>query len=208
MERYNCFGCQFTNCTLLVSSGYEPAEFRCANNCESPSPKFSDYDVDIFLPYDEEEDKPDFCRYYNVAPEDVNPSGQCPLPDFQNETALECLTKNTILYPEDFEFTSNIVTDFNLVCDDQFKIALVGSIYMIGLLFSSFFAGTLADKFGRKLSLMGCIVFGVTGAMGGGLCNSYLCYCITRFFAACGKPCAWCEADCCLLPKLSLAVLK
>ena len=72
-----------------------------------------------------------------------------------------------------------------------FQIALVSSIYMIGLLFSSFFAGTLADKFGRKLSLMGCIFFGVSGAMSGGFCNGYACYCVTRFFTACGKGKKW-----------------
>ena len=51
---------------------------------------------------------------------------------------------------EPYEYTSTIVTEFNLVCDEQYKIALSGTFYMIGLLVGSFVGGPPADKFGRK----------------------------------------------------------
>ena len=54
-----------------------------------------------------------------------------------------------ILY-EPYEYTSTIVTEFSLVCDQQYKIALSGTFYMIGLLVGSFVGGPPADKFGRK----------------------------------------------------------
>lgn len=84
--------------------------------------------MDSVLPsvYDEDTEQfvPDYCQYYNVDPENVDPEqGLCPVSDFLNDTSLECLPKNDILYPEDFEFTSNIVTDFNLVCKDQYKVS-------------------------------------------------------------------------------------
>ena len=49
-----------------------------------------------------------------------------------------------------YEYSSTIVTDFKLVCDEQYKIALSGTFYMIGLLVGSFVGGPPADKFGRK----------------------------------------------------------
>ena len=54
-----------------------------------------------------------------------------------------------ILY-EPYEYTSTIVTEFSLVCEEQYKIALSGTFYMVGLLVGSFVGGPPADKFGRK----------------------------------------------------------
>ena len=54
-----------------------------------------------------------------------------------------------ILY-EPYEFLTTIVTEFNLVCDQQYKIALSGTFYMIGGLIGSFIGGPPADMFGRK----------------------------------------------------------
>ena len=57
---------------------------------------------------------------------------------------------NERLLYEPYEYESTIVTEFNLVCDEQYKIALSGTFYMIGLLIGSFIGGPPADKFGRK----------------------------------------------------------
>ena len=57
---------------------------------------------------------------------------------------------NERLLYEPYEYESTIVTEFNLVCDEQYKIALSGTFYMIGLLIGSFVGGPPADKFGRK----------------------------------------------------------
>ena len=49
-----------------------------------------------------------------------------------------------------YEYASTIVTEFKLVCDEQYKIALSGTFYMIGLLVGSFVGGPPADQLGRK----------------------------------------------------------
>ena len=41
------------------------------------------------------------------------------------------------------------MTDWNLVCDEQSKIAWVGSAYMFGLMVGSYICGTMADRYGR-----------------------------------------------------------
>ena len=60
------------------------------------------------------------------------------------------LDPNERLLYEPYEYESTIVTEFKLVCDEQYKIALSGTFYMIGLLIGSFIGGPPADKFGRK----------------------------------------------------------
>ena len=41
------------------------------------------------------------------------------------------------------------MTELNLVCGEEWKVAWVGSAYMFGLMVGSFLCGFLADKFGR-----------------------------------------------------------
>ena len=41
------------------------------------------------------------------------------------------------------------MTELNLVCGEEGKVAWVGSAYMFGLMVGSFLCGFLADKFGR-----------------------------------------------------------
>ena len=88
---------------------------------------------------------------------------------------------------DDFEFDSSFVTDNNLVCDQQYKVALVGTIYMCGLFLGSFLFGTLGDKIGRKLTLMCAIVLASTASLVGAFTSDYIIYSITRFFCAAGK---------------------
>ena len=66
-------------------------------------------------------------------------------------------------------------------------MALVGSIYMAGLLVSSFLMGFLSDKIGRKWTLMFAIVVGCSASLAGAFVNDYISYAVTRFFAAWGK---------------------
>ena len=54
-----------------------------------------------------------------------------------------------ILY-KPFQYESTIVTDFKLVCDEQYKVALCGTFYMIGLWFGALLGSKPADYFGRK----------------------------------------------------------
>ncbi len=81
---------------------------------------------------------------------------------------------------------STLVTDLGLVCDEQYKVALVGSIYMLGLFFGSFLFGFLADKIGRKKTLMISILTGNCGSLAGAFCTNYILHCITRFITALG----------------------
>ena len=53
------------------------------------------------------------------------------------------------------------------MCEDQYKVALVGTAYMGGLLIGSFLSSYPSDKFGRKVMLFVFIVFaGVANFVG------------------------------------------
>uniref|UniRef100_UPI00398EBCA9 organic cation/carnitine transporter 2-like n=1 Tax=Pristiophorus japonicus TaxID=55135 RepID=UPI00398EBCA9 len=53
------------------------------------------------------------------------------------------------------QYISTIVSEWDLVCDNDWKTPLSMSIYFVGVLVGSFFSGMLSDRFGRKKVLFG-----------------------------------------------------
>ncbi|XP_059554330.1 organic cation/carnitine transporter 2 [Myotis yumanensis] len=47
-------------------------------------------------------------------------------------------------------YLSTIVTEWNLVCEDDWKAPLTVSLFFVGVLIGSFISGQLSDRFGRK----------------------------------------------------------
>ncbi|XP_070699276.1 organic cation/carnitine transporter 2-like [Pempheris klunzingeri] len=47
-------------------------------------------------------------------------------------------------------YQSTIVSEFDLVCSEQWKQPFTSTIYFLGVLVGSFFSGQLSDRFGRK----------------------------------------------------------
>ena len=80
---------------------------------------------------EDDEDKLDYCRPYKYI---KNVEGDpCSIDDFDQTQFDDFNTMEGKILYDDFSMDNTLVTDLNLVCNKQFQVALVGSIYMVGL---------------------------------------------------------------------------
>ncbi|KAM8940447.1 solute carrier family 22 member 6-B-like [Pelodytes ibericus] len=84
------------------------------------------------------------------------------------------------------EYTSTIISEWDLVCERDNLKELAQSIYMAGVLVGAMVYGVLADRFGRRAVLLCCLL--QTAAMGTGasLSPNFIAYCFFRFMTGMG----------------------
>ncbi|XP_022363202.1 solute carrier family 22 member 11 isoform X2 [Enhydra lutris kenyoni] len=83
-------------------------------------------------------------------------------------------------------FTSTIVSEWDLVCDNQGLKPMGQSIYMAGVLLGSVSWGFLSDWFGRKPVLSWCCLQVALANTGIIFASNFLIYCGLRFLSAFG----------------------
>ncbi|XP_047547596.1 solute carrier family 22 member 12 isoform X2 [Lutra lutra] len=83
-------------------------------------------------------------------------------------------------------FTSTIVSEWDLVCDNQGLKPMGQSIYMAGVLLGSISWGFLSDRFGRKPVLSWCCLQVALANTGIIFASNFLIYCGLRFLSAFG----------------------
>ena len=81
----------------------------------------------------------DPCQMYDVINETKL---TCAASSFDNSSIIKC---NKFVY-ETFEFTETLTTKLNLVCDNESKRRLLGTLMMLGLLLGSLVGGRLPDR--------------------------------------------------------------
>ncbi|XP_015102060.2 organic cation/carnitine transporter 2 [Vicugna pacos] len=93
---------------------------------------------------------PHSCRRYRLATiVNFSALGLEPVRDVD----LEQLEQESCLDGWEFSqdiYLSTIVTEWNLVCEDDWKAPLTISLFFVGVLMGSFISGQLSDRFGRK----------------------------------------------------------
>ena len=117
-----------------------------SNNVET-SAKSIEKVCSSFLSIDPDTNTYDYCKPYVMISE-PDDNYECQADDFStNETYnFKVNTCSKILYKE-FEYESTFVTDMNLVCDGQFKVALVATLFLFGFFVGSFVFGVLGQWF-------------------------------------------------------------
>ncbi|XP_037324308.1 organic cation/carnitine transporter 2 isoform X2 [Pungitius pungitius] len=80
----------------------------------------------------------------NLSAGGFAPGRDVNLTDLQQERCLDGWHYSKDVYP------SNIVTEWDLVCDDQWKVPFASSTLFVGYLFGSLISGHLSDRYGRK----------------------------------------------------------
>ncbi|XP_078666890.1 organic cation transporter protein-like [Branchiostoma floridae x Branchiostoma belcheri] len=82
------------------------------------------------------------------------------------------------------EYKSTVVTDWDLVCDDSWKVSMAKSVWFAGFMFGAVFGGHAADRWGRRpvllASLVGICVSGIVCAFS----PNYAAFVAFRFFIA------------------------
>ncbi|XP_077963121.1 organic cation/carnitine transporter 2 isoform X2 [Gasterosteus aculeatus] len=80
----------------------------------------------------------------NLSAGGFAPGRDVNLTDLEQERCLDGWHYSKDVYP------SNIVTEWDLVCDDQWKVPFASSTLFVGYLFGSLISGHLSDRYGRK----------------------------------------------------------
>uniref|UniRef100_A0A8I5KUR7 Solute carrier family 22 member 5 n=1 Tax=Homo sapiens TaxID=9606 RepID=A0A8I5KUR7_HUMAN len=93
---------------------------------------------------------PHSCRRYrlatiaNFSALGLEPGRDVDLGQLEQESCLDGWEFSQDVY------LSTIVTEWNLVCEDDWKAPLTISLFFVGVLLGSFISGQLSDRFGRK----------------------------------------------------------
>lgn len=119
-------------------------------------------------------------------------SDSCDADAFDNQTLVAC---HTFVYDHSL-FPETLTTKLDLVCQQESKRRLLGTIMMLGLMIGSLIGGRLSDKFGRRKSMLGSIFVIVPCVMFGGYSPNYECYLILRLISCSALPCIWISNSC------------
>ncbi|KYO20255.1 solute carrier family 22 member 4 [Alligator mississippiensis] len=127
-------------------------EHRCAL---PPGANLSSAWADASLPREQRggRDVPSRCRRYrlaelaNFSAQGLRPGTDVDLARLPQERCLDGWEYSRDVYHH------TIVTQWNLVCDDDWKVPLTTSLFFVGVLIGSFVSGQLSDRFGRKTIL-------------------------------------------------------
>ena len=90
---------------------------------------------------------------YLYAPEP--PKNACNPEHFNMKSTIDCGGYYVV---DDSVYPSTLVADFELLCDQAYKVPLVESIFFIGVLLGAPGFGDAADYFGRKKALLAGLI--------------------------------------------------
>ena len=131
-----------------------------------------------------EEEHFDKCSMYQAKPG----STKCLEDSFNRNSTVTC--NQTYVYDTSiFEETASTVLD--MVCNDSYKATVQGTILMLGLMVGCIIGGPLADKIGRKKTII--IATGIIGpsTILGGFIPNFISFSLFRFTTLTGISIIW-----------------
>ncbi|KAG8008532.1 Solute carrier family 22 member 5 [Nibea albiflora] len=143
--------------TVFVSTGFNGLYIVFVgaapkHHCLIPDVNLTDEWRNAIIPFtkvDGKEVKNQCSRYKldvvrNLSAEGYIPGRDVNLTSLEKESCLDGWSYSKEIYQ------SNIVTEWDLVCDNQWKVPFASSTLFVGYLLGSLISGQLSDRFGRK----------------------------------------------------------
>nr|XP_040037473.1 solute carrier family 22 member 5-like [Gasterosteus aculeatus aculeatus] len=123
-----------------------------AHRCLVPEVNLTQDWLDVIIPIEVVDGKQQLSRcsrfrldvVRNLSALGLAPAVEVDLSDLPQETCVDGWSYSRDVYQ------STIVSQFDLVCRDQWKQPFTSTLYFLGVLCGSFFSGLLSDRFGRK----------------------------------------------------------
>ena len=126
----------------------------------------------------------DPCQMYERTEESTN---TCTRTSFNHSSIQKC--KKWVYDTK--EFTETLTSKSNLICDDEWKRRLLGTLLMLGLLIGSIIGGRVGDRFGRKITILWSHIILAPIVMFAGFSPNYPIYALLRFISATCQPIMW-----------------
>ncbi|XP_061596478.1 solute carrier family 22 member 4-like isoform X1 [Cololabis saira] len=127
------------------------------------------------------------CRRYrldlvkNLSAQGYIPGRDVNLTDLEEESCVDGWSYSKDIYQ------STIVTEFDLVCGEQWKVPFTSTVFFVGVLCGSFFSGPLADRYGRKPVLFATLAAQTVFTFVAVFSTSWIMFLIFLFFNGLGQ---------------------
>ncbi|XP_071956989.1 organic cation transporter-like protein [Antedon mediterranea] len=83
------------------------------------------------------------------------------------------------------QYESTIVSEFDLVCDDSYKVSLAASSYLFGFFFGSIIFGAVCDYFGRKRGVILALLLRILAGIVASFTKTYWGFFVVRIIHGC-----------------------
>ncbi|KAG5263914.1 hypothetical protein AALO_G00270030 [Alosa alosa] len=91
-------------------------------------------------------------------------------------------------------YVSTIVTEWDLVCDDEWKTPFTVTLFFFGVLMGSFLSGIISDRYGRKCIFFATLAVQTVFSLIQAASNSWEMFCVFYFIVGLGQIANYCAA--------------
>ncbi|XP_074467470.1 organic cation/carnitine transporter 2-like isoform X2 [Sebastes fasciatus] len=117
----------------------------------------------------------------NLSAQGLIPGRDVNLTDLEQESCVDGWSYSKDIYQ------STIVSEFDLVCSDEWKQPLTATVFYLGVFSGSFFSGQLSDRFGRKPVLFATMAVQTVFTFIQVFSTSWIMFTILLFFNGLGQ---------------------
>ncbi|KAL3970758.1 hypothetical protein ACER0C_026277 [Sarotherodon galilaeus] len=117
----------------------------------------------------------------NLSAQGYIPGMDVNLTDLEEEGCVDGWSYSKDIYE------STIVSEFDLVCSNQWKQPLTSTVFFVGVLLGSFFSGQLSDRYGRKPILFAALALQTVFTFAQVFSGSWIMFLIILFINGLGQ---------------------